>query len=80
MARPTRVHAGHQPVAQSRDRALLLHEHITKVSADKGTGAVSSRTWEQATAADRLAAKLGSTSASTRSAEHDSWHWPARHR
>jgi hypothetical protein len=41
-------------------RALLLHAHIENVSADKGAHAVPSRTWEQATANDRLAAKLGS--------------------
>lgn len=41
-------------------REALLHDHITKVSAEKGAGAVSSRLWEQATAATRLAAKLGS--------------------
>jgi hypothetical protein len=42
-------------------RALMLHEHIVTVTAEKGAGAVSSRLWEQATAADRLAAQLGST-------------------
>ena len=40
-------------------RALLLHEHITRTAEEKGTAAVPSRTWEQATAADRLAAQLG---------------------
>ncbi len=40
-------------------RALLLHDHIDAVSSSKGTGAVPSRTWEQATASDRLAARLG---------------------
>ncbi len=40
-------------------RALLLHEHIAKTATEKGTAAVPSRTWEQATAADRLAAQLG---------------------
>jgi len=42
-------------------RALLLHDHITKTAAEKGTGAVPTRMWEQATAADRLAAQLGNT-------------------
>lgn len=41
-------------------RALLLHAHIEKVAAEKGTGTVPVRQWEQATAADRLAARLGS--------------------
>lgn len=41
-------------------REALLHDHIVKVSAEKGAGAVSSRLWEQVTAAARLAAKLGS--------------------
>jgi hypothetical protein len=44
---------------QACAREQLLHEHITRLSADDGPGAVSSRTWEQATAAARLAAKLG---------------------
>jgi hypothetical protein len=38
----------------------LLHEFILKTCDDKGPGAVPSRTWEQATAASRLSAKLGS--------------------
>lgn len=41
-------------------REALLHAHIERVSADKGPGAVPARVWEQATAAARLAAKLGS--------------------
>jgi hypothetical protein len=41
-------------------RELLLHEHVERLSAEKGTGAVPARVWEQATAAARLAAKLGS--------------------
>ena len=41
-------------------RALLLHEHITHVAQERGAGRVSQRLWEQATAADRLAAQLGS--------------------
>lgn len=40
-------------------RESLLNEHIAKVSADKGAGAVPARVWEQCTAAARLAAKLG---------------------
>ncbi len=40
-------------------RALLLHDHIAAVSAESGAGAVPVRQWEQVTAADRLAAKLG---------------------
>lgn len=45
---------------QAAAREALLHEHITRLSAEKGPGAVPSRVWEQATAAARLAAKLGS--------------------
>jgi hypothetical protein len=41
-------------------REALLHEHIERVTAAKGAGAVPARVWEQATAAARLAAKLGS--------------------
>lgn len=41
-------------------REALLHDYITALSAEKGPGAVPSRVWEQATAATRLAAKLGS--------------------
>ena len=41
-------------------RESLLHEHILTVSNAKGPGAVPSRVWEQATAAARLAARLGS--------------------
>jgi hypothetical protein len=41
-------------------REALLDSHIRAVSAEKGTGAVSSRLWEQVTAAARLAAKLAS--------------------
>jgi len=40
-------------------REALLDEHIGKLSAEKGTGAVPARVWEQCTAAARLAAKLG---------------------
>lgn len=45
---------------QAAAREALLHTHIEAVSAEKGTGAVSSRLWEQATAAARLAARLAS--------------------
>ena len=45
---------------QAAAREALLDSHITALSAEKGTGAVPSRVWEQATAAARLAAKLGS--------------------
>jgi hypothetical protein len=45
---------------QAAAREALLHEHITALSAERGPGAVASRVWEQATAATRLAAKLGS--------------------
>ena len=45
---------------QAAAREALLDRHIQAVSAEKGAGAVSSRLWEQATAATRLAAKLGS--------------------
>ena len=45
---------------QSAAREALLHDHIVALSADKGPGAVPSRVWEQATAAARLSAKLGS--------------------
>jgi hypothetical protein len=41
-------------------REALLHDYIQDVAAEKGAGAVPSRVWEQATAATRLAAKLGS--------------------
>ena len=41
-------------------REALLHEHIVSVSEEQGVGKVPSRVWEQATAAARLAAKLGS--------------------
>jgi hypothetical protein len=41
-------------------REVLLDEHVRQVSAEKGAGAVPARVWEQATAAARLAAKLGS--------------------
>ena len=41
-------------------REALLDEHIQQVSAEKGTGAVPARVWEQCTAAARLASKLGS--------------------
>lgn len=39
-------------------RESLLDDHIQRVSAEKGPGAVASRTWEQCTAAARLADKL----------------------
>jgi len=42
-------------------RALILHAYIIEVTAEKGAGKVPSRLWEQATAADNLAAKLGHT-------------------
>jgi hypothetical protein len=45
---------------QAAAREALLHTHITTLSAEKGPGAVPARVWEQATAAARLAAKLGS--------------------
>jgi hypothetical protein len=41
-------------------REALLDDHIREVCDEKGAGAVSSRTWEQVSAAARLAAKLGS--------------------
>lgn len=41
-------------------REALLHEHIERLCAEKGPGAVPARVWEQATAAARLASKLGS--------------------
>jgi hypothetical protein len=44
---------------RAEGRALLLHHHIATVANEKGPAAVSSRLWEQATAADRLAAQLG---------------------
>jgi hypothetical protein len=40
-------------------RALMIHEHIERVTAAQGAGKVAVRLWEQATAADRLAAQLG---------------------
>jgi hypothetical protein len=42
-------------------RALILHEYIIQVTEAKGAGKVPSRLWEQATATDNLAAKLGNT-------------------
>jgi hypothetical protein len=45
---------------QAAAREALLHGHIVKLCDEKGPGAVPSRVWEQATAAARLAAKLGS--------------------
>jgi hypothetical protein len=45
---------------QAAAREALLHEHITRLSDEKGPGAVPARVWEQATAAARLAARLGS--------------------
>ncbi len=40
-------------------RALLLHAHIERVCEEQGAARVAARVWEQATAADRLAAQLG---------------------
>jgi hypothetical protein len=45
---------------QAAARESLLHQHILALSESKGAAAVPSRVWEQATAATRLAAKLGS--------------------
>ena len=45
---------------QAAAREGLLHDFITATCDEKGPGAVPSRTWEQATAASRLSAKLGS--------------------
>jgi hypothetical protein len=45
---------------QAAAREALLHSHIVTLSESKGAGEVPSRVWEQATAATRLAAKLGS--------------------
>lgn len=45
---------------QAAAREALLHDHIITTSESKGPAAVSSRLWEQATAAARLSAKLGS--------------------
>jgi hypothetical protein len=50
---------GVQRYLKAAAREALLDEHIRKVSDEKGTGAVPARAWEQATAAARLAAKLG---------------------
>ena len=44
---------------QAAAREQLLHEYVTRASAEEGAGSVSSRVWEQVTAAARLAAKLG---------------------
>lgn len=41
-------------------RESLLHNHVTKVSAEEGPGAVPQRVWEAVTAAARLAGKLAS--------------------
>jgi hypothetical protein len=40
-------------------REALLHEHIVRVTEEHGAGKVPPRVWEQATAATRLAGKLG---------------------
>ena len=45
---------------QAAAREALLHQHIISTSEAKGPAAVSSRLWEQATAAARLSSKLGS--------------------
>ena len=45
---------------QAAARETLLHQHIVETSEAKGPAAVSSRLWEQATAAARLSSKLGS--------------------
>lgn len=45
---------------QAAARESLLHDFIMTTCDTKGPGAVPSRTWEQATAASRLSAKLGS--------------------
>lgn len=45
---------------QAAARESLLHQHIVTLSESKGAGEVPARVWEQATAATRLAAKLGS--------------------
>ncbi len=42
-------------------REELLHTHIEHVAATQGIGKVPTRSWEQATAAARLAAQLGSS-------------------
>lgn len=44
---------------RAESRALMLHEHIERTVASAGAGKVAARVWEQATAADRLAAQLG---------------------
>jgi hypothetical protein len=45
---------------RAESRALILHDYITGLVDGKGAQAVPQRVWEQATAADNLAAKLGS--------------------
>ena len=40
-------------------RSQILHNYVTQIVTERGAGAVPSRTWEQATAATRLAAQLG---------------------
>jgi len=59
LAEPKFIPAVHRYLSAAA-REALLDDHIRSVSAEKGAGAVSSRLWEQATAAARLAAKLGS--------------------
>ena len=44
---------------QAEARSRMLHDHIEKTVTAKGVTGVPSRTWEQATAASRLAATLG---------------------
>ena len=58
------LHEEHDVIAVARFllaevRALILHNHIAKVCNSDGPGKVPVRMWEQATAADRLAAQLG---------------------
>ena len=59
---------------QADGREALLHTYISDTAAVDGPGKVSSRTWEQATAASRLAAKLGSDLGLTRLATPASGH------
>ena len=40
-------------------REALLHDHVSRLSAEQGAGAVPARVWEQVTSAARLAARLG---------------------
>jgi hypothetical protein len=59
LAEPKFIPAVHRYLTAAA-REALLDAHIQSVSAEKGVGAISPKVFEQATAATRLAARLGS--------------------